>query len=261
MGGNTFGDRAAVQGQGIQNFYYPPPPPRRRRTGLVVAGVLSVVLAAAGALLVLKLTGGSGLAGARGEGAATTSSPGGGQSVVPRSHGSPSPDGLPAAPDGLSSPRTSPPADSPPPDDPSGGAAERERWSGTLRIGGADGPQLDQEPPVKVQFMRDLWLVEADPPVLHGSDMGGPYGSNLALWDRPEAPTRKECAERVSTQGVDEVVVGRGSVVCVRTLYGRTAVLTVESVGGDARTGITVRARVWSATDNPLYGVPGGGFS
>ncbi|WP_436994516.1 hypothetical protein [Streptomyces sp. enrichment culture] len=121
------------------------------------------------------------------------------------------------------------------------------------------GPQLDQDPPVKSPYTRDVWLAEVDPAVLQGSGIGGVHIENLALWERRDAPTRARCEELVNTQGVAEVVVHQGSVVCVRTLEGRTAVLTVRSVSTDAGSGILAEARVWAATDMSFWPMSGDG--
>ncbi|WP_139140460.1 hypothetical protein [Streptomyces thermolilacinus] len=260
---NTFAEPAVVQGHGgVQNIYNQSPP---RGTWPVALGAASVVLAAAaGAFLALWFDDGPG----GGEtddrrGAAVASGPAAGR-------GSPPPGGTgsaagraaptsgavgPTAADGAAPPDT---ADGAAPSD-AGGAGERVRWSGTLRISGVSGPQLDQEPPVKSPYTRDVWLAEVDPAVLQGSGIGGVHIENLALWERPDAPTRAQCEELVATQGVAEVVVRQGSVVCVRTLEGRTAVLTVRSVSTDAQSGILAEARVWSATDMSFWLMSGGG--
>ncbi|MEU3448098.1 hypothetical protein AB0H29_12870 [Streptomyces thermolilacinus] len=263
MSHNTFAEPAVVQGHGgVQNIYHQSPP---RRAWPVALGAASVVLAAAaGAFLALWFDDGPG----GGEtddrpGAAVASGPASGRdSLVPGGSGSAADRTAPTS--GAVGPTTAdsaaPPgtADGAAPSD-AGGAGERVRWSGTLLITGESGPQLDREPPVRSPYTRDVWLAEVDPAVLQGGGIGGLHTENLALWERPDTPTRAQCEELVATQGVTEVVVGQGSVVCVRTLEGRTAVLTVRSVSTDARSGVVAEARVWSATDMSFWLMSGDG--
>ncbi|URM89218.1 hypothetical protein LUW75_03445 [Streptomyces sp. MRC013] len=233
--GNVFDSFAAVQGPfGVQHIYHPPPPPPRRAWA-VVAGVVSVVgAAAAGALLVLHF------ADEPGAGARPPAGPAAAGTAAAPAPGTSAPDAPPGGPD------TAP--DTPEPPGEGGAGKDAERWAGTLLID-VNGHVLDERPPVRQPFFGDVRLGEDDPPVLYGSELAAPGSTNLALWQRPAAPTREECAELVSAQGVDRVEVGRGSVVCVRTQGGRTAVLTVVSAGGDARGGVRAETRVWSATD------------
>ncbi|MFG3498030.1 hypothetical protein [Streptomyces sp. NPDC047928] len=210
----------------------------------VVAGVLSVVLAAAaGAILVvLQVTGGrESPSGAARPGPATPSA------SAPATD-APDPTGPALAPETAPLPTASPSASPDLPAVPT--TADRVRWEGRLRFGD-DGPRLDEDPPVKSDYLRDVWLGETDPAVLYGGDW---IKANLALWQGSEAPTRAECAELVSTQGVGQVEVDRGSVVCIRTIYGRTAVLTIVSVSSSRDEGILAEARVWSETDT--RGIP-----
>ncbi|GAA4910135.1 hypothetical protein ACFPM3_11355 [Streptomyces coeruleoprunus] len=233
---NAFHGSANVQagGANFQNINHYPPP--SRSVWPAVGGVLSVVLAAAAGALLVALKFGD-----------DPDDRGGGQAREP------APASVPALAPGTSgpaaAPRTTPPSTPPAPRTGTEDAADRVQWTGTLRIT-EEGPRLDERPPVKYSYLRDVWLAQTDPAVLQGSDWSV-NSTNLALWQGSTAPTRKDCAELVSTQGIDQVEVGRGTVVCVRTMYGRTAVLTVVSVSSSLRQGVLAEARVWSETETP----------
>ncbi|MEU6970781.1 hypothetical protein AB0A71_24180 [Kitasatospora aureofaciens] len=69
--------------------------------------------------------------------------------------------------------------------------------------------------------------------------------ADLAVWTGKGMPTRKQCADLVSTQGQFAAAVAVGTVVCEDP--GRaSAVLTITSVTDNFNTGLTAQATVWS---------------
>lgn len=116
------------------------------------------------------------------------------------------------------------------------------QYTGSVRIA-ESGPQLDYKPPKLDRYTQDVRLALVNPPRIatrHDSDV------DLAVWHEQKMPTRQECSDLISTQGVWMVEVEKGTVVCLRTQEGRTAVLTVTSTSNSFGTGVTAQATVWS---------------
>ena len=82
---------------------------------------------------------------------------------------------------------------------------------------------------------------------------GLPNGGNLAVWTGSTMPTRGQCYNEVASQGVSEISIMDGTVVCVTTAQDRVAVLKVVDDQADNGDGILVDATVWSQiyTDTP----------
>ena len=77
--------------------------------------------------------------------------------------------------------------------------------------------------------------------------LGGlPNGGNLAVWTGSTAPTRSQCYNEVSSQGVSTVTVSDGTVVCVITAQERVALVKVVDDQADNADGILTDATVWS---------------
>ncbi|MEV6425642.1 hypothetical protein [Streptomyces sp. NPDC051662] len=102
---------------------------------------------------------------------------------------------------------------------------------------------LDEKPPKLDRYSADVHLGLINPPRI-SSDTGSDI--NLALWPEQRMPTRQECFDLISTQGVWRVEVRQGKVVCLKTQAGRIAVLTVTSTSNSFSTGVTAQATVWS---------------
>lgn len=74
-----------------------------------------------------------------------------------------------------------------------------------------------------------------------------PYGSfTLADWTGSGVPTRSQCYDQVSSQGVDQVTVSNGTYVCSITAGGRVALLKVLDDQANDGNGILVDATVWA---------------
>ncbi|GHG81131.1 hypothetical protein [Streptomyces griseocarneus] len=225
--GNDFrGPAAAQTGQhNTQVNHYAEP---RSKVWLMVTGAAAVVLTVGTVLALLRLGDDSG-------GASQ-----GGQAVPPGAVPSPQVTGLATAPAS---------AQSGPAASPSGVLAapsDAVQWTGVVRIA-ESGPKLDAVPPTTEKYARDVRLALVDPPRLAGAD-SSLNPTNLAEWKGQGKPGRKECADLVSTQGVGHMMteVKEGTVICVRTTGGRTAVLTVTSTSNSFSTGVMAETTVWS---------------
>ncbi|MFI9203537.1 hypothetical protein [Streptomyces sp. NPDC053048] len=133
---------------------------------------------------------------------------------------------------------------------PSGAVSPTEdavQWTGTVRLA-EQGPKLDAVPPTMERYTRDVRLgLVSKPPRLSGSDSLD-NETNLAVWQGRGKPSRKECADLVSTQGMKFAEVSKGTVLCVRTNGGRMAALTVTATSESFTTGVMADAVVWSET-------------
>lgn len=115
-------------------------------------------------------------------------------------------------------------------------------YTGPVRIA-ESGPQLDYNPPKRDNLWYDVSLGLIDPPrISTRSDSK----VNLAVWPERKMPTRQECSDLIATQGVWMVEVQKGTVVCLKTEAGRTAVLTITSTSDSFSTGVMAQATVWS---------------
>ncbi|MFC9926206.1 hypothetical protein [Streptomyces sp. NPDC127190] len=115
------------------------------------------------------------------------------------------------------------------------------QWTGSVRIS-EYGPMLDKNPPGRSRygFEADVQLGLVDPPRLSSDD------PTLALWSGRGMPTRQDCSDLVNTKGVTMVEAKAGSVICLTTKEGRTAVLTITSISNQFSTGVLAQASVWS---------------
>ncbi|MEX2985476.1 hypothetical protein [Streptomyces sp. C36] len=226
--GNDFhGPAAAQAGQyNTQVNHYAPP---RSKAWLAVTGAAAVVLTVGTVLALIKF----------GSDSDRSAHDGGRVVVPPGAASSPSAAGLATVPA---------PAQNGSGPSPSGAGAvpaDAVQWTGAVRIAEI-GPKLDAVPPAAVRFERDIHLVMVNPPRVFGAD-NGVNTPNLAEWKGPGKPTRKACADLVSSQGTGQFgEVKEGTVICVRTSGGRTAVLTVTSISDSFSTGVMVDAIVWS---------------
>lgn len=75
-----------------------------------------------------------------------------------------------------------------------------------------------------------------------------PFGSGtLAVWSSSIPPTRSQCYDQVSSQGVNQVAVSDGTMLCVITAQDRVALLKVLDDQADSGNGILTDVTVWSA--------------
>lgn len=225
--GNDFhGPAAAQAGQyNTQVNHYAPP---RSKVWLAVTGAAAVVLTVGTVLALLKF----------GDDSDGSPRDGGGAAVPPGVASSPSASGLATVPV---------PAQNGSGSTPSGAAAPADavQWTGAVRIA-ETGPKLDAVPPTTERYGLDIRLGMVSPPRLFGADMASST-TNLAEWKGPGKPTRKACADLVASQGLWQFgEVKEGTVICVRTNGGRTAVLTVTSISDSFGTGVMADAIVWS---------------
>ena len=77
--------------------------------------------------------------------------------------------------------------------------------------------------------------------------LGGlPNGGNLAVWSSSTSPTRSQCYDQVSSQGVSSVTVSDGTMVCVITAQERVALVKVVDDQADNAEGLLTDVIVWS---------------
>lgn len=115
-------------------------------------------------------------------------------------------------------------------------------YTGSVRIAEA-GPQLDYKPPKIDAFSGDARLGTINPPTIFTEIGSGP---TLALWSEQKTPTRQQCSDLISTQGISRVEVRKGTLICLKTQAGRIAVLTITSTSNSFNTGVMAHATVWS---------------
>ncbi|MFI9325184.1 hypothetical protein ACIGXI_36170 [Kitasatospora aureofaciens] len=230
VAGNTFDGPAAAQtgpgGTQINHFHAPPPTKGRRAVvALSIAGALAVVV---GTVLAVRLAGTG--SDARDPNAASRV-PGTSATQTTPAPALPSPS--PVAATGQSD-LPAPAASLPP-------TEGTVQFQGTVRIA-EYGPELDKNPPVIDPYHWDVTMGMVDP-----VRISTPFGTtDLAVWTGQGMPTRKQCADLVSTQGQFRATVTVGTVVCLKTQGGRTAALTITSVTDNFNTGLTAQATVWS---------------
>ncbi|MGW2492024.1 hypothetical protein ACWCV9_33035 [Streptomyces sp. NPDC001606] len=233
VAGNTFqGNTAAQSGpQSTQyNLYLGEQRGGRGRPRLIA--VLLVAALAVGALTwgLVEL---SGRGGSRAAGK-------GGPGPVPSGPTSPSTSASPHSADSQPS-RTAGQGDVPAPSASVSSPSNSIQWTGSVRIS-EYGPMLDKNPPGRSRygFEADVQLGLVDPPRLSSDD------PTLALWSGHGMPTRQDCSDLVNTKGVTMVEAKVGSVICLTTKEGRTAVLTITSISNKFSTGVLAQASVWS---------------
>jgi hypothetical protein len=74
-----------------------------------------------------------------------------------------------------------------------------------------------------------------------------PYGSaTLATWTGSSTPDRTQCYDQVATQGVNDLPVTNGTMVCVITAQDRVALIKVVDDQADNGEGIMADVTVWS---------------
>jgi len=123
-------------------------------------------------------------------------------------------------------------------------APDQIQYTGPVRIG-AKGIKLDSVPPAinPDALDYDISMALIDPPRLGGTF---PNGANLAIWPGPGMPTRQQCSDLVSTQGISRIEAKTGAVICLKTQGGRTVVLTLTKTSNDFDTGQMAQVSVWS---------------
>lgn len=230
--GNAYqGSTAAQGGQYNTQINHYAPPGGGKGWVIVTATVVTLVVIGGAVMAWLELADRDASDGAR---------HGSSQRQVVTPDATPAPTGPAAAPAPSEEPL--PDSSEPPPAASSGAGAVR--WQGDLRVA-ARGPQLDGDPPQMSDYDRDVALMALGPPyILYSDSVFNP--TNLAVWDGPGVPDRRQCFERVSTQGMNQVEVEKGTVLCLRTGGGRIARLTVTSVSADYNEGVLARTTVWS---------------
>ena len=216
------------------------PPPRRRRGRTVLVAVSSSLVTAVAAVVVAALLWPTGSSSKTNDNALD---PTGSASTTP------------AAPIRSSTPTVSDSASGTPgaSSDPAASA------TGTLESGGnpvqwqgdvvitVNGTDLDSVPvdngaSTQVSSLYDESGFGSSPFTFGGL----PNGGNLAVWSGSTTPTRSQCYDEVASQGVSEVSIIDGTVVCVTTAQDRVAVLKVIDDQADNGDGIQVDATVWS---------------
>lgn len=75
-----------------------------------------------------------------------------------------------------------------------------------------------------------------------------PYGNaTLATWTGSSTPDRSQCYDQVASQGVNELPVTNGTMVCVITAQDRVALIKVVDDQADNGEGIMTDVTVWSS--------------
>jgi predicted Ser/Thr protein kinase len=120
------------------------------------------------------------------------------------------------------------------------------QWRGDIRID-ESGMDLDTVPVTHgTPFRNDVGLDDLD----SVAELRSFNSHDLMVRKGTAMPTRAQCMDLVATQGMEDLEVVKGDIFCVATDEGRTAVLTVKSVGDDMSTGLMAEATVWAAGDN-----------
>lgn len=192
--------------------------------GVTVAGVLATVI-------VLKVGGGDGSPSdnAQGTAPANNAVPSVGSSTTP-------------APSVVAPVTVSPPPTSQSP------TADGVRWRGAVNMTYVD---LDSIPAhvLSSNNQADFWVNypggEREGATLYGQN-GGFFTVNptVAQWDGTAPPSKRQCSERVASQGVESLPIDIGSRYCVQTASNRYAYIVVK--GFSDSTGYQGAATVWS---------------
>ncbi|MEU8870395.1 hypothetical protein AB0D24_04370 [Streptomyces javensis] len=219
VSGNDFRGHGGAQGGSHNtqiNFFGGPPRDGRRRALIAVIALCVLGLVGMVAWMVAR-----------------PGDDGSAESSGPASSKSPSPPPSSRAAEGAEAPAPSASLSSP---------TSTIQWRGKVRIA-EHGPRLDKVPPKIDAGSGDVDLGLVNPPRLTT------WQPDLAVWSERGMPTRQECSELVSAQGVRRVEAKVGAVVWVNTMEGRTAVLTITSISNSFTTGVTAEATVWSQAD------------
>lgn len=125
-------------------------------------------------------------------------------------------------------------------------SSEDIRWSGTVSLTFLD---LDSVPPkvLSGNNAASTW-VNYSYHTSNGTLYGHRGKPTIALWGNPAKPTRQQCADVISTQGVESLELSKSSSYCVKTAADRVAFITELSFN-NASYAYTAAVTVWSPTN------------
>ncbi|HEY3868967.1 MAG TPA: serine/threonine-protein kinase [Actinocrinis sp.] len=177
---------------------------------------------------------------------AASASPSAASSEVPLSIGSLSP-----PPDGLGQTGQPPPpgggggggGGNPPPGAPREVPATEQVWYDTVTITDA-GLWLDQQPPLVADTDVHGDVREYDPAPDGVLTSNGPHAANMVVWTGSGTPDGSDCQTALAASHSWLVRAQTGSIVCLRTAKGQTAVITIDAFPTDY-SGITAYVTVW----------------
>jgi hypothetical protein len=135
--------------------------------------------------------------------------------------------------------------DGPPPDQSPPPPPTTLEWTGTVRFTDA-GVWFDARPPRPAQGPARGDVHEAMPAPTPELASGNPQIANLALWTGSGTPDGVQCWNQVTVQGVAQVHVKVGDVVCAKTAYRQVAILKIQSFPSDY-SGVVAEAVVWGS--------------
>jgi hypothetical protein len=118
-----------------------------------------------------------------------------------------------------------------------------QMWSGTVTITDA-GLWLDQQPPAVADSDVHGDIREYDPGPDGVLASNSPGVRDMALWTGSGTPNGTECLAQETEDGTWAVQAQAGSIVCLRTANGQSAVITVESFPTDY-SGVTADVVIW----------------
>ncbi|MER5349848.1 hypothetical protein ABT093_05895 [Kitasatospora sp. NPDC002551] len=262
--GNVSGGGSAYIAHGSITITQPPPPPPRRSRGWLVVLACAVLAGAAvaGTEIGQRLVGDN----SNDTGAQVTQpvpGPPAPPSPTPTPTPSPTPSPTPTptpqppapaepgftlaptaeapAPPAPPVTTTAPPATTPARPSPVASVKETVRFEGTVRLAGS--VDLDENPPRVLSnqepslYLPGFGVNYPTPGSGQGATAVGGVGGfpplpALAPYTGPQDPTRKRCADLLSSQATEALLVETGTRFCVRTINGRVGLVTVEGYDG-----------------------------
>ena len=128
-----------------------------------------------------------------------------------------------------------------------GSGPDAVRWQGhvmiTINQVDLDSVPVDNGGGSQVSIYDSTTAFESGPYQLSAL----PYGSmTISVWSGSATPTRSQCYDQVSSQGVEQITVTNGTMVCVYTAGGRIALVKVLDDQADGGDGILTDVTVWS---------------
>jgi hypothetical protein len=121
------------------------------------------------------------------------------------------------------------------------------QWQGQVLIS-TDYVDLDSVPVNNGADEPVSTVYDTSAPLVNDQySLANPYFNQvLAVWTGSAPPTRAQCYDEVSAQGVAQVDIADGTMVCALTPAGRVALIKVTDTLADNDTGVLTEVTVWS---------------
>jgi serine/threonine kinase PknH len=121
------------------------------------------------------------------------------------------------------------------------------QWQGQVLIS-SDYVDLDSVPVNNGADEPVSTVYDTSAPLVNDQySLANPYFSQvLAVWTGSAPPTRAQCYDEVSAQGVAQVNIADGTMVCALTPAGRVALIKVTDTLADNDTGVMTEVTVWA---------------